>query len=223
MKIPVIAAIIFLTCRHTKAQTDCPVPRPEAKYAGHLQRGHLLEHSNPPYPGRAKFHDISGTVVFRAHILEDGTVGHLTHFRARPSYKNLLKRHFTNRRYSPWTVNGQPVDAFTSIPVNFSVNPSLGSSQKPVVEKITPFALQGLLIRSYPAKRSKEAEKANIFGTVQLHITLDETGHIADLGVVCGSEALDDAALETVRHWKYQPYLSNGQTVPVESTVDVKF
>jgi protein TonB len=78
-------------------------------------------------------------------------------------------------------------------------------------------------VRSFPAKRSKQAEKANIFGTVQLHVTLDETGRIADLGVLCGPEELEDAALETVRHWIYQPYLSGGRPVAVESTIDVRF
>jgi len=223
MKLPIIVIIICFVCLHAHAQADCPVPRPAANYTGHLQPGQLLEHPVPPYPERVKSHGISGTLVFRAHILEDGTVGHLTPISGPPELQEPVEKTIYHWRYTSWTVNGQPVDAFKYITMNFNLNPALGSAQKPTGLKVSPSTLQTLLVRSYPAKRSKEAEKANIFGTVQLHIIVDDKGRIADLGVVCGSEALDDAALETVRHWIYQPYLNNGHTVAVESTVDVKF
>ncbi|MES2393537.1 MAG: energy transducer TonB, partial [Acidobacteriota bacterium] len=80
-----------------------------------------------------------------------------------------------------------------------------------------------LLVRSFPAKRPRQAIQANIFGTVTLHVIVDEKGRIADLGVLCGPEELEDAALETVSHWIYQPWLLNGQPTAVDSTIDVLF
>ncbi len=221
-------ALIFVLCLSCGAssQTACPAPRPARNYAGPVQRGQLLEHQVPQYPGKAKSHDVSGSVVFRAHILEDGTIGHITVLSGPPELQESAEKTVYQWRYTPYTVNGQPVDVYTTIPIQFGLNQPGGASgpaPKPSGQKISALALQGLLVRSFPAKRSKQAEKANIFGTVQLHVTLDETGRIADLGVLCGPEELEDAALETVRHWIYQPYLSGGQPVAVESTIDVRF
>jgi TonB family protein len=118
------------------------------------------------------------------------------------------------------------VDAYTTLPVTFNLprpDGSFGLPPSPTGRKIAALDLQGLLVRSYPAKRPKEAVKSNIFGNVTLHVVLDEAGRIADLGVICGPEELEDAALETVRHWSYQPYLDNGHPIAVESTIEVPF
>lgn len=226
MKLAAVLSVFFITGLPATAQTPCTVPHPVAKYTGPLKHGTLIDHPAFVYPARAKSRGISGSLLFRAHILEDGTVGHVTALSGPPELQEATEKILYHWRYTPWTANGQPVDAYTTIPVSFGLpqpNGSVGSASKPRGQPIPSLALQGLLVRSYPAKRPKEAEKANIFGTVTLHVILDETGRIADLGIVCGPEELEDAALETVRHWIYQPYLSNGQATAVQSTIDVQF
>jgi TonB family protein len=226
MKPSVLFPALCLAALPAMGQTPCSVPRPDAKYTGPVHRGQVLDHPTPPYPGGARAHGISGTVIFRAHILDDGTVGHLTPLSGPPELQESAEKTLYRWRYTPWTSNGQPVDAYTTMPVSFGLHRpdgATGSPPKLTGQKISPLELQGLLVRSYPSRRSKKAVKANLSGTVQLHVMLDETGRIADLGVVCGAEALEDAALETVRHWRYHPYLSNEQPVAVESTIDVTF
>jgi TonB family protein len=226
MKLAALVPILCVACLHVMAQTVCPQPHLTAKYAGPVSPGHVLEHSNPDYPSSAKSRGISGSVTFRAHILEDGTVGHLTVLSGPPELQEAAKKTLYRWRFSPWTANGQPVDAYTTLPVTFNLprpDGSVGPPPRPVGQKIPAIELQGLLVRSYPAKRPKEAVKSNIFGTITLHVVLDEAGRIADLGVVCGPEELEDAALETVRHWSYQPYFGNGHPIAVESTLEVHF
>jgi TonB family protein len=222
VKVAAISSLVCIAFAPATAQTACVQPHPTAQYSGPLTRGRLLEHPVPAYPERAKSRGISGLVTFRAHILEDGTIGHLTALSGPPELQESVEKTLYRWRYTPYTANGQPVDVYTSIPVGFG-NGSAGPAPTPTGQKISALELQGLLVRSYPAKRSKEAEKANVSGPVTLHVTLDKTGRIADLGVLCGAEQLEDAALETVRHWIYRPYLSNGQPVSVESTIDVQF
>jgi TonB family protein len=226
MKCLVLLPILFLACTQVMAQSDCPVPHSVARHGGSIMKGHLVEHQVPTFPGRARAHDISGVVTFRAHILEDGTVGHLTVVSGPPELQEQAEKTVYRWRYTPWTLDGQPIDVYTTIPISFGLNKSDGSAgptAKPKGLPISPSELQGLLVRSYPAQRSKDAKRTNVSGTVQLRITLDETGQIIDLGVVCGPEMLEDAALETVRHWIYKPYLDSGQAKSVESTVDVRF
>jgi TonB family protein len=138
------------------AQTGCPAPAPSPKYAGPLKHGNLIEHPVPVYPANARAHGISGSLLFRAHILEDGTVGHLTVLSGPPELQEAAEKALYRSRYTPWTVNGQPVDTYTTIPISFGLNlpdGSTGPAGKPNGQEISPLSLQGLLVRSYPAKR----------------------------------------------------------------------
>jgi TonB family protein len=226
MKLATVLSVFFVAGLGAAAQTPCTVPHPAVKYTGPLKRGALIEHPTPVYPAQAKSRGISGSLLFRAHILEDGTIGHLTVLSGPPELQEATEKVLYHWRYTPWTANGQPVDVYTDIIFSFGLpqpNGTVGSPPKPTGQPIPALAFQGLLVRSYPAKRPKEAEKTNIFGTVTLRVVLDETGRIVDLGVLCGPEELEDTALETVRHWIYQPYLSSGHPAAVESTIDVQF
>jgi protein TonB len=60
-------------------------------------------------------------------------------------------------------------------------------------------------------------------GTVELAATISKTGTIANLRVVSGPPALQQAAFDAVSNWRYRPYLLNGQPVDVETTVNVVF
>jgi protein TonB len=60
-------------------------------------------------------------------------------------------------------------------------------------------------------------------GTVILRAIIDAEGNVVDLSVVESVPLLDEAALEAVSQWKYEPTLLNGQAVPVVMTVQVDF
>lgn len=61
-------------------------------------------------------------------------------------------------------------------------------------------------------------------GKVVLHALIGPTGTIEQLRVqAAGWAVLAQAAVETVRNWKYQPLLLNGKPVPVDTTIAVKF
>ena len=67
------------------------------------------------------------------------------------------------------------------------------------------------------------ARDAGITGVVAIEATIDETGSVSDAKVVKSSPEFDEAALEAVRQWKYQPTLLNGAPVPVIMTVTLNF
>jgi protein TonB len=58
---------------------------------------------------------------------------------------------------------------------------------------------------------------------VILECTLGPDGRIVDIRVLRGVPLLDQAALEAVRRWEYEPTLLDGQPVPVIMTVTVNF
>ena len=56
-----------------------------------------------------------------------------------------------------------------------------------------------------------------------IEATIDEEGKVADARVVKSVPMLDQAALDAVRQWEYQPSLLNGVPTAVVTTVTVKF
>lgn len=72
---------------------------------------------------------------------------------------------------------------------------------------------------SYPA----EAMRQKIDGVSIIDVVIDCTGAVSDARALGGIPALNDAALDAVRQWRYRPTLLNGTPVPVIMTVTVSF
>jgi TonB family protein len=61
-------------------------------------------------------------------------------------------------------------------------------------------------------------------GSVVLQALISRTGDISDLDVVSSpGPSFTDAAMDSVRKWKYEPYLLNGKPVEVETTITLNF
>jgi TonB family protein len=71
----------------------------------------------------------------------------------------------------------------------------------------------------YPAP----AQEAGVEGIVVLETLIDEAGAVAQARVLRGVPLLDQAALDAVKEWKFQPTLMNGVPVPVIMTLTVSF
>jgi len=67
------------------------------------------------------------------------------------------------------------------------------------------------------------ARQTRISGTVRLHAIIGKDGTIQSLEVMNGHPLLQQAALDAVRQWRYQPTLLNGEPVDVDTTIDVIF
>jgi periplasmic protein TonB len=67
------------------------------------------------------------------------------------------------------------------------------------------------------------ARQTRISGTVRLHAIIGKDGTIQQLEVMNGHPLLQQAALDAVRQWRYQPTLLNGDPVEVDTTIDVIF
>src|SRR5215467_842887 len=67
------------------------------------------------------------------------------------------------------------------------------------------------------------ARQARIQGTVVLRIIINKSGDVQDVKLFSGHPMLATAAVEAVRQWKYQPYMVDGQTVDVETDIQVNF
>lgn len=74
-----------------------------------------------------------------------------------------------------------------------------------------------------PPEYPREARKKGVSGTVRLHVIVAQDGSIKQLEVISGHPLLQQAALDAVQQWRYQPTLLNGSPVEVDTTIDVIF
>ena len=67
------------------------------------------------------------------------------------------------------------------------------------------------------------ARTARVQGVVTIQATVGPTGKVEEARVVKSVPMLDQAALDAVRQWEYQPTLLNGVPVPILMTVNINF
>jgi TonB family protein len=69
----------------------------------------------------------------------------------------------------------------------------------------------------------EEAQRARVQGIVIVEFTVGADGAVADARILRGIPLLDQAALDCVRQWRYEPTIRNGQAIPVRMTAAVTF
>jgi len=85
--------------------------------------------------------------------------------------------------------------------------------------EIKPPRLVSSVLPIYPSA----ARETGIEGDVVVDTTIDQTGRVTAMKVVSGNAMLRQAALDALRQWKYEPSKLNGEPVPVQMTVTIKF
>ena len=79
-----------------------------------------------------------------------------------------------------------------------------------------------LLFRSVPSYPAV-AKQAGIEGQVTIDAVIDTTGKLTSMKVISGALLLQQAALDSLRNWKYQPGYLDDKPIPVRTSIIVKF
>jgi periplasmic protein TonB len=97
----------------------------------------------------------------------------------------------------------------------------VGEVEAPVraVGEVRPPKLVRRIEPDYP----EIARQARVEGIVVLEATTDAYGRVMDVRVLRSIPLLDQAAVDAVRQWVYEPLIINGRPRPVTFTVTVRF
>jgi TonB family protein len=68
-----------------------------------------------------------------------------------------------------------------------------------------------------------EAERNGIRGKIIAEIEVDERGQVRKARVIEGHDALNEAALNAIRQWRFSPYQFDGRAVPIVATWTFNF
>ena len=79
-----------------------------------------------------------------------------------------------------------------------------------------------LVLRSVP-NYPAIAKRAAIEGEVTVDALIDTNGKLTNMKVVSGQPLLQQAALDSLRTWKYEPAYLDDKPVPVQTSITVKF
>jgi TonB family protein len=90
-----------------------------------------------------------------------------------------------------------------------------------VVRNPTPSPIRK--IRDVQPMWPEAARQADVRGVVIVELTIGTDGRVTDVSILRGIALLNDAALDCVRQWQYEPVMLDGHPVPVHVTATVTF
>ena len=114
----------------------------------------------------------------------------------------------------------EPVKELPPIPPKARRTPRIVAAPRPapVLSAAVPTLVYGPSA-IYPPGAQALAATTN----VKVRIRIDKDGHVVEATVIDGDPLLDDAAIETVMGWVFQPSMLSGKPVDTTSEVTVSF
>ncbi len=118
-------------------------------------------------------------------------------------------------------------------PVTFDVTIHFAGQQPEAAAETSPLAVGAIRVGREVKPPTKvtdvrpiypdEARAAGIQGVVILEVRIEADGRVGQARILRSIPALDEAAIDAVRQWQFQPTLLNGVATPVVMTVTVQF
>jgi TonB family protein len=99
--------------------------------------------------------------------------------------------------------------------------PSTSSTQD--FEQVPESDLQSRAITEVKPEYPPTAKKMKATGTVEVEITISETGFVIEAKAISGHLALRSAAVEAARKWVFKPAMLNGKPIRVKSVLTFVF
>ena len=124
---------------------------PRMKIEGELMAKDLLHKVPPEYPAEALAAKISGTVVFHAILATDGSVKDVQVVSGPPQLVDAATNAVKQWKYRTFTLNGQPAEIETTIPVVFNLADPTGTG------KIIDPQLRADILHLYQSMRGFDA------------------------------------------------------------------
>ncbi len=192
----------------------------------------LIKKVEPVYPGEARKAGIEGTVTVEATTDERGRVQKVKVLNSVPELDQAAIDAVKQWVYEPMVIDGKPRGVVFTITCRFSLDNErmgkafeggvTGMDQKPAVRavgEIKPPKLIKKVEPSYPAI----AKQAHVEGVVILEATTDIYGRVVNTKILRSIPLLNQAAIDAVEQWVYEPMIIDGEPRGVIFTVTCTF
>jgi len=194
---------------------------------GDIKPPKLVKMVNPVYPQIARQARVEGTVIVEAKADEQGSIVEVRVLRSIPILDQAAIEAVKQWKYEPLVIDGKPRKVIFTATVNFVLDEG---GKKGVMKKFAAGAVRAEndIMPPKPIKNPAPvypeiARVAGVEGVVILGVKTNEEGQVVDAIVLRSIPLLDQAAIDTVRQWVYEPLVVDGKAVPVVFTVTVRF
>jgi TonB family protein len=194
----------------TTSKAQVPV-----RVGGAIKPPKKIRDVRPVYPPDAREAGVQGVVILDVLIAPDGTVGDAKVLRSIPLLDQAALDALRQWEFEPTLVDGAPVPVVMTVTVNFTLDSVAeqggvpgGVPDLPPPKKI--FDVKPI----YP----EDARRQGVAGVVILQAAIDESGLVSDVKVLRSIPLLDQAAIDAVRQWQFEP-----QARAVTMTTTVRF
>jgi TonB family protein len=234
------AAITAPPSPPTKVAIPLPPPPPPEDRAA-FERGavrldeskapRLLKRVEPRYPEVADQARIEGTVVLDVRTDIYGRVKALRVVTSIPLLDQAAYDAVKQWVYDPVIAEGKPVEAVFPVRVTFVLGAQLGVDVKaPLPQDISASAVEIVgevspprLLKYVEPRYPEIARQARVEGHVMLAVRTDIYGRVEAFKILRSIPLLDQAAVDCVKQWVYEPLTINGQPRKAAFTVTVRF
>jgi TonB family protein len=244
MKRHLVVTLLLLICFALSAAAQVSTPQ-RVRASDSIMQGLIIKKVAPVYPPVARQARIQGMVVLKVQISKTGDVESIQLFSGHPILAPSAIEAVKQWKYSPYLLNGEPVEVETNVTVNFTLPDKLpaegvvgdmpggfppseqgGLAPSPAVPgrvRVSQGVSQALLLTKVPPQYPQEAKDQHIQGVVVMQVIVDKQGNVANIQLISGHPLLAPPAIDAVKQWKYKPYLLNETPVEVETQVQVNF
>jgi len=89
--------------------------------------------------------------------------------------------------------------------------------------RISPETMEKRIVTKVEPVYPEAARKAGLQGLVVMDAVIAPDGSVKRLRPVSGPDLLAQSATAAVQSWKFEPYLSSGKPVEVQTTIAIEF
>jgi TonB family protein len=199
---------------------------------GEIKPPRLVKFVDPVYPDVARQAGVQGVVILEATTDKTGVVVDTKILRSIPLLDQAAIDAVRQWRYEPMIIKGQPHAVVFTVTVRFSADEKKTGVARGVaggvtggVEpmKITAAGAVPKLITMVDPVYPEKARQARVQGVVILEATIDVYGRVQAIKVLRSIPLLDQAAIDAVKQWVYEPVVVNGKSVSASFTLTVRF
>jgi len=194
---------------------------------GDIQPPKPIKEVPPRYPEIARQARVEGTVILEAKTDELGNVIGARILRSIPILDQAAIDAVKQWKYQPLIIAGKPRKILFTVTVRFVLHEG---TKEDAMNQFAAGAVRAIkdimppkLVKEVPPVYPEIARQSKVEGVVILGVKTDEEGRVKDFIVLRSIPLLDQAAIDAVRQWVYEPMIVNGKAVPVVFTQTVRF
>jgi TonB family protein len=195
------------------------------KAVGETKPPELINKVDPIYPELARRARVEGVVILNVRTDEDGRVDQV---KVAISKDPLLTRAAIEAvkqwRYQPFYSRGRRYPILFNVTVRFQLAQGMNDKDRVSVPAEKTPSIRPEIIYQVEPVYPERARRAGIEGIVMMRLRTDTEGNVSSVTVLkSDSTILNQAAIDAVNQWKYQPMYRNGISIPIVTIVAVKF